>query len=63
MGCEMEHQACEGGPGELGSQSSSEGEAQATPPLPEAKSNPGGVLVSNPAWRKYMRKEDTWEGE
>lgn len=22
---------------------------------------PVGVVVSNPAWRKYMRKEDVWE--
>lgn len=33
------------------------------PKIPDAKPNVQGMLISNPAWRRYMRKEDTWEGD
>lgn len=37
---------------------------EGAPSIPEAKPNTTvGVFVSNPAWRRYMRKEDTWEGK
>lgn len=44
-----------------GQESAHEGEAEPAPSLPEAKPNESGVLVSNEAWRRYMRKCDTWE--
>jgi hypothetical protein len=27
------------------------------------RNEPTGVVVSNPAWKKYMRREDVWEDE
>lgn len=50
---------------ERGQESASTSEAPFTETITEADLQPAdethGVLVSNPAWRRYMRKEDTWD--
>lgn len=57
----MGHEAYKRRQRERGQESTGESEADVTPSLPEAKPDTSGVLVSNEAWRRYMRKEDTWE--